>query len=136
MYRGTRRNARGVEIPITLKISSVQQRNFNASLVISMNTPQVSVIKKKQALFKQRKPKAHILQVGDVYACDQSICRHLEDGSSSHESFYLQVKIQQSQPESKKIPAPSHLITNIDYRLKSCQTRKPVPQSKIRHLHI
>ena len=48
---------------------------------------------KKQASFKSRKPKAHMLQVGAVYACDKSICSHSEDCSSSDESFCLQVKI-------------------------------------------
>ena len=33
---------------------------------------------KKQASFKPRNPKAHILQVGAVYACDKSICSHSE----------------------------------------------------------
>ena len=47
---------------------------------------------KKQASFKPRKPKAHMLQAGAVYACDnKSICSHSEDCSSSDESFCLQV---------------------------------------------
>ena len=49
---------------------------------------------KKQASFKSRKPKAHMVQVGAVYACNKSICRHSEDCSSSDESSHLQVKIQ------------------------------------------
>ena len=49
---------------------------------------------KKQASFKSRKPKAHMLQAGGVYACDKSVCGHSEDCSSSDESFCLQVKIQ------------------------------------------
>ena len=49
---------------------------------------------KKQASFKPRKPKAHMLQVGVVYVCDKFICAHSEDCSSSNESFYLQVSIQ------------------------------------------
>ena len=49
---------------------------------------------KKHASFKPRKPKAHMLQVGVVYANDKSICSHSEDCSSSDESFCLQVKIQ------------------------------------------
>ena len=64
-----------------------------------------------------------MLQVGAVYACDKSICSHSEDCSSSEESFCLQVKIQQSQAEGKKIPTPSHLITNLTYKLKPHQTR-------------
>ena len=45
---------------------------------------------------------AHMLQVDAVYACDQSIFGHLEDCSSSNESFCLQVKIQHAQAEGKK----------------------------------
>ena len=76
-----------------------------------------------------------MLQVGAVYACDKSRCGHLEDCSSSDESFCLQVKIQQSEAEGKKIPTPSHLITNLAYKLKPHQAKKPVSQSKIVHLH-
>ena len=64
-----------------------------------------------------------MLQVGTVYAYDKSICSHSEDCSSSNESFCLQVKIQQSQTEGKKIPTPSHLITKLAYKLKPHQTR-------------
>ena len=78
--------------------------------------------KKKQASFKPRKPKAHMLQAGAVYSCDKSICSHSEDCSSSHESFCLQVKIQWLQAECKIIPIPSHLITNLAYKLKWHQT--------------
>ena len=88
---------------------------------------------KKQALFKRRKPKSHMLQVGAVYACDKSICGHPEDCSSSNEPFCLQVKIQWSQAKGKKIPTPSHLITNLAYKLNPHQTKK-VSQSKIGHL--
>ena len=76
---------------------------------------------KKQALFKPRKPKAHMLQADAVYTCDKFICGHPEDCSSSDDSFCLQVKIQQSQAEGKKIPTPSHLITNLAYKLKPHQ---------------
>ena len=51
-----------------------------------------------------------MLQVGTVYACDKSICGHPEDCSSFDDSFCLQVKIQQSQAEGKKILTPSPLI--------------------------
>ena len=58
-----------------------------------------------------------MLHVGAVYAYDS------EDCSSSDESFCLQVKIQQTQAAYKKIPTPSHLITNLSYKLKPHQTR-------------
>ena len=65
-----------------------------------------------------------MLHVGAVYACDTSICGYREDFSSSDESFCLQVKIQCTHTECKKIPTPSFLITNLDYKLKPHQTRK------------
>ena len=64
-----------------------------------------------------------MLQVGAVYACGKSICSHSEDCSSSDKSFCLQVKIQQSQAECKKIPTPSYLITYLAYKLVPHQTR-------------
>ena len=45
MCTRTRRDARGVEIQIILKVSIVQQRNFNASLATSMDTLQAYIIK-------------------------------------------------------------------------------------------
>ena len=64
-----------------------------------------------------------MLQAGAVYACDKSICGHPEDCSSSDDSFCLQVKIQWSEAEGKKIPTPSHFITNLAYKLKPHQRR-------------
>ena len=78
---------------------------------------------KKQVSSKPRKPKAHMLQVGAMYACDKSICGHPENLSSSDDSFDLQVKIQHAQADCKKIPTPSHLIYNLAYRLKPHHTR-------------
>ena len=51
-----------------------------------------------------------------MYMQEDSICGQLEDITSSHESFSLQVKIQHTQA-SAKIPTPHHLITNPAYRL-------------------
>ena len=48
---------------------------------------------KKQVSFKSRNPKAHQLQVGGVYAQEDSICGQSSDLTSSNESFCLQVKI-------------------------------------------
>ena len=64
-----------------------------------------------------------MLQVGAVYVCDKSICSHSEDCWSSIEAFCLQVKIQWSQAECKKIPTPSHFVTNLAYKLNPHQTR-------------
>ena len=48
MYTRTRRDVRSVEIQITLKVSSVQQRHFSANLVISIGTSQASVIRRNK----------------------------------------------------------------------------------------
>ena len=78
---------------------------------------------KKQVSSKTKKPKVHMLQVGAVYACDKSICGNPEELFSSNDSFCLQVKIQHTQSYCMKITTPSHLITNLAYRLKPHETR-------------
>ena len=72
-----------------------------------------------------------MLQAGAVYTCDKSICGHSEDCLSSDESFCPQVKIQQSQAEGKEIPTPSHLITNLAYKLKLHQTRNQYLRARL-----
>ena len=78
---------------------------------------------KRQAPFKSRKPKAHQLQAGAVHAKGSAIYGQSEDFSSSDDSFCLQIKVQCIQANLQKIPQPSHLITNLAYRLKSHHTR-------------
>ena len=109
-----------MEIQIPLKVSSVQYGHFT-SLCYKM----------KQASFKPRKPKAYMLQAGAVYTCDKSICGHSEDCSSSDESFCLQVKMQQSQAEGKKIHTPSHSIANLAYKLKPHQRRNQYLRARL-----
>ena len=72
-----------------------------------------------------------MLQAGAVYTCDKSVCGHSEDCSFSDESFCLQMKIQCSQAEGKRIPTPSHLITNLAYKLKSHQTRNQYLRARL-----
>ena len=71
-----------------------------------------------------------MLQVGAVYAYDKPIC-NCSDYSSSDESFCLQVKIQLSQADGKKIPTPSHLITNLAYKLKPHRTRNQYLRARL-----
>ena len=130
MLIGTRRDVRSVKIQIALKVSSVQPRNFNAIHVISMDTSQTSVIRRNK-LHSGQKPKVHMLQAGAMFPCNKSICSHSEDCSSSDESFHLQVKRQCTQAEGKKIPIPSHLITNLSYKLKSHQTRSQYLRARL-----
>ena len=77
----------------------------------------------KQAPFKSRTPKIHQLQAGAVYAKESAICGQSEDDSSSKDSFCLQVKVKQTQANVQRIPRPTHLITNLAYRLKSPHKR-------------
>ena len=62
---------------------------------------------KKQVSFKPRKPKADMLQVGAVYACDKSICAHPKDLSSSDDSFAC--KSRSSTPKLIGRSFPHHL---------------------------
>ena len=78
---------------------------------------------KRQAPFKPGRPKAHQLQAGTVHVQDRAICTHSEDYSSSDDSFCLQIKVQHIKANLKKIPTPTHLITNLAYRLKPHHTR-------------
>ena len=126
MFTGTRRDVKSVQIQITLEDSSVQCKScYKYGQFTRL------CYKKKQASFKSRKPKAHMLQVGAVYVCDKSICGHSEDCSTSIESLCLQVKIQQSKSEGKKIPTYSHLITNLAYKLKPHQTRNQYLRARL-----
>ena len=68
---------------------------------------------KKQASFKPRKPKAHRSQAGAVYACNKSICGHSEDFCLAVSHSVCKERYSKSQAECKKIPTPSHLITNL-----------------------
>ena len=72
---------------------------------------------KKQSSFKSRNPKAHQLQVGVVYAQENSICGQSSDMTSDDESLCLQVRIQCTQANTK-FTTPHHLITNLADRLK------------------
>ena len=72
-----------------------------------------------------------MLQAGAVYARDKSIYSHPEDLSSSNVSFCLQVKIQCTQSDCKKIPKPSHLITNLAYRLKPYDIRNKYLRARL-----
>ena len=78
---------------------------------------------KKQANLKTRRPKAHQLQAGAVYAKGSASYDHSDEDSTSEDSFCLQVKIKCKQDEEEKVPRPIHLITNLAYRLKPHHTR-------------
>ena len=72
---------------------------------------------KKHAYSKPRRPKAHQLQAGTVYACSNMSHDHLDDDSTANDSFCLQVMIKHNQKKEQRVPRPTHLITNLTYRL-------------------
>ena len=78
---------------------------------------------KKQANLKPRRPKAHQLQSGADYAKGSASYDHSDEDSTSKDSFCLQVKIKCNQDKEQKVRGPTHLITNLAYRLKPHHTR-------------
>ena len=60
----------------------------------------------------------HQLQAGTVYAKESALYDHLEEDSTSEDSFCLQVKIKHTLDKKQEVPRPKHLITNLAYRLK------------------
>ena len=56
---------------------------------------------KKQAYSKLRRPKAHQLQAGTVYACENTSYDDLDDDSTTEDSFCLQVKIKCNQTKEQ-----------------------------------
>ena len=89
-----------------------------------------SLCYKKQSSFKSRNPKSHQLQVGVVYAQEDSIYGQSSDLTSSNESFHLQVKIQCTQANTK-FPTPHHLITNLAYLLKPHHKRNQYLRARL-----
>ena len=78
---------------------------------------------KKQVNFKPRRLKAHQLQAGTVYAKGSASYDHSDEKSTTEDSFCLKVKIKCKQDKEQKVPRPTHLITNLTYRLKPSHTR-------------
>ena len=72
---------------------------------------------KKQAPSKYRKPKGHQLKAGTGHVQGSTSYDHLDDDSTSDDSFCLQIKIKQKQAKEQRVPKPTHLITNMAYRL-------------------
>ena len=58
------------------------------------------------------------------------ICGQSEE-SSSDDSFCLQLNVQCMQASFKRVPTPSHLITNLAYRLKPHHTRNQYLRARL-----
>ena len=115
------------------RIFSALQRYSNVKLVTSLDISLLFVMKRIKHTFRSRRPKAHQLQEGTVYVQEKAKCGHSEDYSSSDDSFCLQIKVKHTQASLKKIPTPTHLITNLAYRLRPHHTRNQYLR-KIGHL--
>ena len=76
------------------------------------------------------RPKAHQLQAGAVYVYENVICNQSEE-SSSDDSFCLKLKIQCTQASFKKVPTPSHPVTNLVYRLIPHHTRNQCLRARL-----
>ena len=61
---------------------------------------------------------------------ENAVCGQSEE-SSSDDSFCLQLKEQCTQTSFKKVPTPSHLITNLSYRLKPHHTRNQYLRARL-----
>ena len=84
--------------------------------------------RKQHSQHKFRQPKAHQIQVDESYDNPDN---YSSDVSSSKDSFCLQVKIRRQPNGTQKIPKPTHLITNIAYRLKQHHTRNQYLRARI-----
>ena len=72
---------------------------------------------------KPRSPKTYQLTSGRISAEDKSMYRNTSDSSSSEdESFCLQMKVQAKQA-NQKYPAPKHLFTNLEFKVKPCKIK-------------
>ena len=80
-------------------------------------------VSRKSKLTSSPEPKAHQLQGGAVYAKGSASYDHSDKDSTSEDSFCLQVKIKCKHDKEQKVPRPTHLITNLAYRLKPHHTR-------------
>ena len=98
-------------------------KNSSVKLATSLNILPAFVTRKRKLLSNQGNQKAHQLQAAAVYAKDNAICGQSEDDSSSEGSFCLQVKVKCTQAYLQRIPRPTHLITNLAYKLKTYHTR-------------
>ena len=59
----------------------------------------------------------HQLQAGAMYIHNSASYDHMDDDSTANDSFCLQVKIKCNQTKEQRVPRPTHLLTNLAYRL-------------------
>ena len=86
---------------------------------------------KKHAYSKSRRPKVHQLQAGTVYACSNMSHDHSDDDSTANDSFCLQGMIKCNQKKEQRVLRPTHLITNLAYRLQPHHCRNLYLRAKL-----
>ena len=86
---------------------------------------------KKHAYSKPGIPKVHQLQTGTVYVHSNLSHDHSDDDSTADDSFCLQVMIKCNQKKEQRVPRPTHLITNLAYRLQPHHHRNLYLQARL-----
>ena len=122
MHTITRTDVPNVVIQPTWRDSNVQQK-YQCKACHKFGHFMSMHFQKRQANFKSRRPKAHQVQSGAVYMKGSASYDHSDEESTTEDSFCLQVKIKCKQDKGQKVPRPTHLITNLAYRLKPHHTR-------------
>ena len=88
--------------------------------IITQNLTYLRTLKVK---WKKEASKAHQLQAGAGYAKGRASYDPLDEEITTEDSLCLQVKIKCKQDKEQRVPRPTHLITNLSYRLKPNHTR-------------
>ena len=116
----------------TCRFPSVQQKSTSARLAISMDMLPVYVIRRNKFFFSSlgnQRPTCckweQYMLVTSPYAATQKIW------SLVMILFCLQVKIQCTQADCKKIPTPSYLTTNLAYKLMPYHTRNQYLRARL-----
>ena len=97
--------------------SNALPRSINAKLTISLAISQACATKRNMHTPNQGDLRCtNCKQVPFMHA---AICHvdHLDDDSTANDSFCLQVMIKCNLKEEQRVPRPTHLITNLAYRL-------------------
>ena len=118
------------------KGSSILQESTNAGIDINMVTSVALCYKKRKCFDKRRSlesrsPKAHQLQVSQVFKQDMiPYVANPDELTPGDESFCLRVKVQNTQADTK-FPTPHHLTTNLEYRLKPHHKKNKFLRAKL-----
>ena len=108
----------------------VSSKNTNLKLAISLATVQACASRRsKQTSNPEDLKHTSCKQVQFMQKEVPHMTTHDEE-STSEESLCLQVKIKHKQDKEQSVPRPTHLITNLAYRLKPNHTRNQLFESQ------